>query len=119
MRHLPLSPHRSSAPGAPPPPSGPLEPLASTVRSEAGSVSGKDGSRAAEAGALRHDPHVGGAIPPGLGLGIQIGVAEEISSVEEVSAEVANRALDLALGFRPIGAARPDPEAPVGTEAEE
>src|SRR5256886_16227972 len=49
----------------------------------------------------------------------QVGVAQKGPAIEEIPAEVANGPLHFALGLRPEGATRADPEAPVGGEAEE
>src|SRR6266568_2402486 len=61
---------------------------------------------------------IGADEPAGTLIG-QVGVAQEGPAVEEIAAEVADGPLHLALGLRPEGTARADPEAPVGGEAEE
>src|SRR6267154_224482 len=61
---------------------------------------------------------IGADEPAGALIG-QVGVAQEGPAVEEIAAEVADGPLHLALGLRPEGTARADPEAPVGGEAEE
>ena len=62
---------------------------------------------------------IGRAVEPAPELGIEVGVVEELPAVEEVIAHVRDRALHLALGLGPIGAARPDLELVVRGEAHE
>src|SRR5690606_20160240 len=65
-----------------------------------------------------HSP-IGHLIEPAKALIIQVGVAGELSSVDEIAAHVAHRPLHLALGLGAIGPTGPDAEAPVGGESEE
>lgn len=64
-------------------------------------------------------PHIRHAIEPREALRVEVGVTDELAAVEEVTSEVADRTLDLAFRLRAVRTTRPDPEAPVGGEAEE
>src|SRR5690606_15056872 len=58
-------------------------------------------------------------LKPVLELVVQVRVACKLASVEEALAEVANWALDLALGLGAVGSARSWRKAPVGGKAQE
>ena len=63
--------------------------------------------------------NVGRALQPARGLLVEIVVVHERAAVEEALANVANRALHLALGLCPIGPAGAGQEPPVRGEPEE
>src|SRR5688572_15719793 len=63
--------------------------------------------------------HIGHALEPALPLVIEIGILQEVPAVDELAAQVADRALDFALRLGPIRAACARREAPMMGEAEE
>ena len=64
------------------------------------------------------DPGIRHVGEPLVTLGLEIGVAEKLAAIEEIAAEIPDRAFDFALGLRPVGPAGPNPKAPVRREAE-
>ena len=64
-------------------------------------------------------PDVGLTVEPREHTGVEIVVGDEVPAIEEALADVPDRPFHLALRLRPVGAACPDPEAPVMAEAQE
>lgn len=62
------------------------------------------------------EANIGSILQPTCGLGIEILVVDEVSAVEEVIPDVANRTLDLSLRLGTIGTTSPQPEAPMACE---
>jgi hypothetical protein len=63
--------------------------------------------------------HIRHALQPVLTLLIEVGVVQEGAAVDEIAADVAHRALDLALRLGAIGTARARREAPMRGKAQE
>ena len=62
---------------------------------------------------------IGHRVEPMAQLHIEVLEVAEVAAEEEILADVAERTLDLALGFRPVGAARLGLEAEVPGEVEQ
>lgn len=59
------------------------------------------------------EPAVGGVGEPGMRLGVEVVVVQELPRLEDALAHVTDRPLDLALGPGAIGSAGADAKAPV------